>query len=258
MIKGSKAYIAFAVAVVALGVLGLVYGDFALVWQPVPPGLPGRSLLAYVCAATTITVGMGLLFRQSARAATTVLFIYVLLWLLLLKVPAVLTAPLVDASWLGCGETAVQVAGAWVLFALTHDRPTAIAGERGVRAAAVLYGLALLPCGLAHLVYSKETGDFVPSWLPGHITWAYLTGVAYLAAAAAVLLRVFARPAAGLSALMMGLFTLLVWVPGVCRSPGDRFQWTAMLISLNLTAAAWVVAASYQRGPIFAIDRTSP
>lgn len=250
MTKGSMAHIVFAIAVTALGVLGLIYGDFALVWQPVPPGIPGRSLLAYVCALITVAVGIGLFFRQSVRLATTVLFIYALLWLVLLRIPAVFLAPLVEASWLGCGETSVLVAGAWVLFALTNNQPAALGGERGVRAAAMLYGLALLPCGLAHLVYAKQTGDFVPSWLPGHLTWAYLTGAAYLAAAASILLRVWARQAAGLSALMMGLFTLLVWVPGVLRSPGDRFWWTAMLISLSLTAAAWVVAASYQRSPL--------
>ena len=258
MIKGSMAYIVFAVVFVALGVLGLVYGDFALVWQPVPPGLPGRSLLAYVCALTMLAVGVGLLFRQSVRLATTVLFVYVLLWLVLLRVPALFAAPLIEASWLGCGETSVLVAGAWVLFALTHAQDTAlkdrIAGERGVRGAGMLYGLALVPCGLAHLVYSKQTADFVPAWLPGPTLWAYLTGVAYLAAAAAVLLGMFARRAAGLSALMMGLFTLLVWVPGVYRSPGDRFQWTAMLISSSLSAGAWVVAASYQRGRILTAD----
>lgn len=258
MIKGSMAYVVFAVAFVALGVLGLVYGDFALVWQPVPPGLPGRSLLAYLCALLMVAGGIGLLFKQSARLATTVLFVYVLLWLVLLKVPALFAAPLIEASWLGCAETSVQVAGAWVVFALTHAHDTAlngrIAGERGVRAAGVLYGLALVPCGLAHLVYSKQTADFVPTWLPGPTLWAYLTGVAYLAAAAAVLLGVLARYAAGLSALMMGLFTLLVWVPGVYRSPSDRFQWTAMLISLSLSAGAWVVAASYQRGRILTAD----
>jgi len=195
-----------------------------------------------------VAVGVGLFFRQSLRLAASVFFVYALLWLVLLRVPAVVTAPLVEGSWAGCGEACVLLAGAWVLFALTHDHATALTGERGVRAAAVLYGLALLPCGLAHMVYSKQTADMVPSWLPGHTTWAYLTGVAYLAAAAAVLLRVLARPAATLSALMMGVFTLLCWVPGVYRSPGDRFQWTGMLISLSLTAAAWVVAASY-RGP---------
>jgi hypothetical protein len=251
MTKGSRAYVVFAAATIALGILGLVYGDFALVWQPVPDGLPGRSLLAYLCAIFMAVTGVGMFFGKSARVAITALFVYMLLWLVLLKMPALFSAPLVEASWLGCAETSVQVAGAWALFALTRD------SERGVRAAGVLYGLALIPCGLAHLVYVKQTVDFVPAWLPAHAMWAYLTGVAYLAAAAAVLSGVLARPAAYLSALMMGVFTLLVWVVGVCRSPSDRFQWTAMLISLSITAGAWVVAESYRHRAADAAERAS-
>lgn len=41
----------FALATCGLGVLGLVYGDFALQWQPVPDWLPWRHGVAYVSAA---------------------------------------------------------------------------------------------------------------------------------------------------------------------------------------------------------------
>ena len=37
---------AFAIELIDLGLLALIYGDFALVWQPVPVSLPGRSALA--------------------------------------------------------------------------------------------------------------------------------------------------------------------------------------------------------------------
>ena len=80
-----------------------IIGDFALVWQPVPAGMPGRSLLAYLCAITMVVAGAGLLFRQTARLATTVLFVYFLLWLVPLsrwESPA--RSP---AGWCACAAT---------------------------------------------------------------------------------------------------------------------------------------------------------
>jgi len=43
--------LSFLPTMVALGVLGFAYADFALVWQPVPSWVPARELLAYDCAA---------------------------------------------------------------------------------------------------------------------------------------------------------------------------------------------------------------
>src|ERR1700730_8747790 len=88
----------FAVGMIGLGILALVYGDFALVWQPVAAWIPGRTGLAYASGLIMLLGGAGLLFRPTARLSIRILFPYLILWLLL-KVPALVVAPQMEAVW---------------------------------------------------------------------------------------------------------------------------------------------------------------
>ena len=233
---------AFASGMIALGVIGLGFRDFALVWGPVPGWVPWRTALACVCAAVPLAAGVALLVRRTAAGASLVLFVYVALWWCLLKVPPVLRAPLTELTWLDCGMFAILLSGAWTLFADLGGRPF-LGGESGVRLARVLFGLSLIPTGLSHFVYVNLTVPLVPPWLPYHLGWAYFTGACHLAAGLGVLFGVLPRLAAQLEAAMLAIFTTLVWIPAVVAAPGTRGNWTEIWISWALTAAAGVVAA---------------
>jgi uncharacterized membrane protein len=250
----------FAATLIALGILGFVKGDFDPTWPPVPKGVPAREVLAYLCAFIYLVSGIGLLWRRTAAVASRVLLAYLLLWLLLIRVPQIfILHPTLLAAW-GFGKTAVMVAGAWVLYVwfagdLDRQRVGFGTGDQGLRIARALYGLALIPFGLAHFVYLKETVVLVPRWLPSPVAWAYFTGGAFVAAGVAVLIGVFARLAAMLSAVQMGLFALLVWVPIVAAGHISAFQWGEVVVTVALTAAAWVVADSYDGMPWLAVGK---
>jgi uncharacterized membrane protein len=256
----STGHALFATAMIILGIIGLVSGGFGPIWDSVPKAWPGRAALAYLCDFVCLACGTGLFLRRTAAIAARVLLAYLLLWLLLIKGHYILLSPLVEGPYQSAGETAVFVAAAWMLyarFAEDWDRQHVgfAVGEQGVRIASVLYGLALIAFGFSHYAYLELTAPLVPAWLPAHVFWAYFTGATYLAAGVAMIIGVFGRMAAVLSAWQIGLMTVLVWAPIVAAGNLSEQHWIETVVSCALTAGAWVVAESYRGMPWLAVKR---
>lgn len=156
----------FAIGLLGLAVLSVVYGDFAMQWQPVPAWVPWRSALAYLSGAVLLACGVGLLANRALALTSRVLAVYAALWFVLLKIPKIVAAPAIEINWNGAGEIAMVAAAAWILFATLGDargKFASISGENGVRRARIVFGVSALPVGLSHFVYAKQTAGFVPA-----------------------------------------------------------------------------------------------
>jgi len=243
----------FAIGMIGLGILALIYGDFAMVWQPVPAWIPGRTILADISGLIMLLAGIGLLLRPTAAWAIRILFPYLIVWLFL-KVPALFAAPQMEAVWLGFGELAVLMTGGWVLFVrlarMQEGSLLAFAtSEKSIYFARMLFAISLIPIGLSHIVYVKETAELVPAWLPPRVWWAYLTGGGQVACGLGVLFSIVPRVAATVEACLISVFTLLVWAPAILAAPRTRLPWTAFFISWAIASAAWVVAQNIASRP---------
>ena len=237
----------FAGSLAALAVLSLVYGNFAPILDP----FPWPKALTFALGLVLLAACIGLLFGRTVGASAIAIALFAAAWALVRTSPVV-HAPQSIGSWYGFCEGVSVLAGVWTLYVIyrrcEHAGTTApLTGDTALRVARVLFGGACLVYGIAHFAYLQNTAPLVPSWLPNHDAWAYLTGAAQVAAGVGVLISVLPRLAAILDAVLLSLFTFLVWVPLLADKPTAYALWSEFTTSWAITAGAWVVAASFSQ-----------
>jgi uncharacterized membrane protein len=248
----------FALAMCGLGVLGLVYGDFALQWQPIPQWLPWRQGAAYLSGAVMLSGGIALFIKPIAARCAAVLAIYLLLYWVLPQTLKVAAGPLISVgTWLGLCETLAVATGAWILWASIQRQGSAaalfIAG--GGRAARCVFGVSCVVFGVSHFAYADFTAAMIPHWLPLRLGLAYATGAGHIIAGLGILLAVRPRWAATFEALMMSSFVVLLHIPSLWAAPppdwapSARILWTALFWASALAGSGWIVARSLRDQP---------
>jgi uncharacterized membrane protein YphA (DoxX/SURF4 family) len=246
---GSRVY---GLGAAALGVVGLVWSDFATVWQPIQTvGVSHREALAYVAAACLLSAGVAIQWRRSAPAGLLVLailyFIFALLWL-----PRVIGFPQLFGTWAGFLEEFALVAAASVVYSSLLPRDST-GSHRAARIGRLSFGVCVLSFGLSHFFAIPQTAEMVPGWIPpGQYFWAVATGIAHLLAGVAILSGVLDVLGSRLLTLMLATFGALVWAPALYAQPREHMVWAGNAMNLALTGAAWAVAdsiASRRRRP---------
>lgn len=234
----------WGLGIIALGAVCLAFGDFHP-GQPVPKDFPARTELAYVVAVFMLVAGAAVEWRRTLPMAAAALTAYWVIVVVILMNGRVWLAHF--AEFLPYESGAIQLAiaaGGLIVWAGSADIDAARA-ERLVRIARVAFGLCLLVFGTAHFVYMSLTAPLIPKWLPpSQEFWAYLTGIAHIAAGVAILTGVKARLAAVLLTIMFALFSVMVHIPMVIADPNNHWIWNENAVNLALIGAAWVVADS--------------
>jgi uncharacterized membrane protein YphA (DoxX/SURF4 family) len=234
----------YGAAAVGFALVGLVWGDFASVWQPVPKDVPGRTGLAYAVAVAFLLGGLAIQWGRSAGRGALALTTLYSLGILLLHVPRIITHSTAFVTWSGIAEQLALVAAGLVAYGYCAHMEAG-AAERISKIGRLIFGVCLIVFGLAHLVYLAPTAEFVPAWLPpGQTFWAYATAAGHFAAGIAILSGILARPAAMLLTAMFVVFGILVHAPTILSDPHTHFNWAANAMNFALIASAWVIAAS--------------
>jgi uncharacterized membrane protein len=228
----------YALGAILLGIVGIVFNDFARQWQPVPDGIAMRAALVYLSAALLLAGGGALLTRRYLRAGAWLLALFYGSWVVALHLPRAFAAAGHIGAWNGPAEITYLTMGAVALLAATAG---------GMRqslslVARTLAGVSAIVFGCTHFNYIDITASFVPAWIPpSTVFWAWVTGAGHLAAGLALVSGIQARLAVTLHAAMMASFVVLLHLPRVIAEPHKHEEWIMLAISSALTGSAWLI-----------------
>lgn len=77
----------------------------------------------------------------------------------------------------------------------------------------ILFAVPFGGFGVLHLLRSEMFTGMVPAFIPGGVFWVYLLGLAFIAAAAALVSGRFVKQAAVSIAIALLLFITTLWIP---------------------------------------------
>ena len=108
----------------------------------------------------------------------------------------------------------------------------------------ILFALPMAVFGVIHFISGEAMAGMVP--IPGGVLWVYLTGVALIAAAAAILTGKQAVLASQLLALFLILTALTVHLPALMG--GDQMAMGQVLKDVALAGGALVLSGAIGGG----------
>jgi putative oxidoreductase len=109
----------------------------------------------------------------------------------------------------------------------------------------VLYALVIGFFGVNHFLNGTGFQNTIPSFIPYHIFWIYLTGAALIAAAISFLSGKYTRPAGFFLAAFLIIIVLTIHLPAVIRSEGSpviSIALTNLVKDTGLAGAALMIA----------------
>ena len=113
------------------------------------------------------------------------------------------------------------------------------------RVGVVLYALVIGFFGINHFLNGTGFQNTIPSFIPYHIFWVYLTGAALIAAAISFLIGKYTRAACLFLAVFLLIIVFTIHLPAVIHSEGSpivSISLTNLVKDTGLAGAALMIA----------------
>ncbi|WP_353069224.1 hypothetical protein RBB75_00775 [Tunturibacter empetritectus] len=240
----------FAIALVFFGVEHFIYVGGLKGPIPGPPWIPGPHPMAVLAGAVLIAVAVCIVTEKMARLAAAFLGVALFLYVLSLQLPRLIAHPHSPDPWTSGFELLALMGGAFVLARIeTPDglrfEPTNKTLSHLATFGRVAFAVALVVFAVQHFLYAKFVATIVPAWISARLFWSYFVGVAFVAAALAIVTKQMARTASILLGTMFLIWVLILHLPRVAAQPRNGDEVTSLLVALAMSGVSFILAESF-------------
>lgn len=249
--------LAFAVPLAVFGAEHLVHSQ--TVKLVVPAWMPGRLFWTYFVGVALIAAALSLILKQHLLWSSSLLTIMFFLFVALMHIPFVVAHPRDRVGWTIVFRDLTFAGGALAVAATQTQRWQTQGKNTLTTAARLVISISAIFFGVEHFRHPELTPGIplrmvTPTWFPGRLLLAYLTGVVLVAAGASLLIHKKSRLAATGLGLMILFLVVFMYVPIVVSIPSDITGMNYLADTLLFCGAALVLAQAMPRGVVNAVN----
>jgi uncharacterized membrane protein len=212
----------------------------------VPGWIPGHLFWALLVGVCLVAAALSIAARKQAWLSSALLGVMILLFVLLIHIPNIASAPHERILWVVGVRDLIFAAGAFSLAAAEKEAWRPQDRHWVVTVARLVIGVVIVFLGVQQILHPELVPGVpllkpTPVWIPGHLLWGYVTGVVYIICGVSLVINKQARLAATWLGLVILLLVILIYVPIVVANPsdvGNALNYLADTLLLNGTVLA--------------------
>lgn len=247
----------YGIAMAAMGLLTICDRDFP--YMLIPPRhswLTDHVLPVYIAGILLFLAGACIVIEKKIVPISLLLGAILLLIFCFYFIPYELTVfpnSMHFGAWENAAKELALAAGAFVIagcYPKPNENPLIRLLGKLIPLGVIFYSLAILSFGIDHYLYAAEAVGYIPSWVPDHLFWLYVTGTALLCSGIGILFKIKRGLCAFLLGAMIFIWVIILHIPKALAAPlaENEGEVTSAFIALAYCGIAFVIAGT-EKGP---------
>ncbi|HEX8061319.1 MAG TPA: hypothetical protein VF473_10310 [Cyclobacteriaceae bacterium] len=245
----------FGISIAVMGIQTVV--DRAFPYMLIPPKLswrPDAAIVPYFFGTVLAVAGLCIVFNRKTRQASLLLAGLLALVFVFYYLPFqfIVTDYTQLVNWENAEKELDLACGALIVAECFSDKDT----TRLLTIASVLFAITIISYGIIHFQHATAVADYVPSWVPARLFWAYLAGAGLLASGISMVINVKKDLAAFLLGVMIFIWFVVLHVPRVITAEAKFLpsEISSACLALAYSGIAFMIARKF---PLKNLHKTS-